>query len=1067
MEGMSIFKGAASINLNNSAQDRLEQLEELEDQKRRKEELEHKLANAFDDLHEDDEASVNSSGNYTLDNTQANGKPPRTGLPPTYDESLNRLKDAMVDSDSTKQHCETPKSHHNQHMRYPEEPLKHHYNPYGGGDCQNNYYQQEFKGHINGYHNFDSQQEHINHENLKTMFGIKEKECEQLVAKIQNLDSEIDSLRARLAASVHDKDKAELSLKEAHGLLAKSKHHTIALEQNIDLLRQRVEEGNLKNEQLKMELVAANLSLQEVQQKMHTIQVAHSHDTNAMFREQQDRHREEMNRLQDELLKTRSRLDERDNEIKVLEKRYRDSVREKEEILEEKSAKINRLANELETAQNKLVSGETSKLKEKVFQLTSERNTAREQVKDLGSKLETTARELVQCRNKLASQREFDAWRSTLQQILKDALPDTHNNGDPTSPGKLATLKEIVHSYKQNIHKLSQLKEEVTKRDKRIEQYRKQESELQLKLEEQRDVEMKLNSRVFVLQNKLDLLGSSSDGELLDEYKQQNDRLRKEGEDLRAEIKNLELKYADLEMEYEKLQSIATNRAGAAHEANADLLQELERYSSSMKETLKENGELKTLYLQVCSARDSVTREMKEIRNSILKERDDFKKQEKDYIERIEKEKQQVEKLRVELNNAKQELEQANKRITELHTEFTDKQEEFTDKLNKFLEDEKCAMRKEMEACIQCENQLKHIKYLEDQLNKCNIRLASQESNETLMNELRGKAEFFQNYIMERFKQIQQDQRKVDQDMPIVNGDGRCASDEEAGTNGDNIIAAQTELMKKEKEIREQIADKFTLEMKTMEMNFARQLKEMETEQLTTVTKLKDLLERKAKEVGTLKDFILSERAKVTQVLESKENEISELIKDHNKLQAQCQNVKQEAMEWRHKAEKYKERLARLSSFDDVLKKERDELKLKTQECNSLKAQLNELQSQMLQIEEEYKSVRSEHGVLLDKYKNVKKTVYTYKDYMSKKDSHINSEMTRIQEEYRNIFVALQKQINYLVKCRVNEERRGGSQAQQYQPYDCTEIMKKLNEDFARLAHSNFADSVTPTQSNK
>ncbi|VVC90109.1 unnamed protein product [Leptidea sinapis] len=242
-----------------------------------------------------------------------------------------------------------------------------------------------------------------------------------------------------------------------------------------------------------MELVAANLSLQEVQQKMHTIQVAHSHDTNAM-------HREEMNRLQDELLKTRSRLDERDNEIKILEKRYRDSVREKEEILEEKSAKINRLANELETAQNKLVSGETSKLKEKVFQLTSERNTAREQVKDLGK-----------------------PQRGNLCSVVINWRVNANSTRDPTSPGKLATLKEIVHSYKQNIHKLSQLKEEVTKRDKRIEQYRKQESELQLKLEEQRDVEMKLNSRVFVLQNKLDLLGSSSDGELLDEYKQQND----------------------------------------------------------------------------------------------------------------------------------------------------------------------------------------------------------------------------------------------------------------------------------------------------------------------------------------------------------------------------------------------------------------------------------------------------------------------------------------------------------------------------------------------------------------
>lgn len=58
--------------------------------------------------------------------------------------------------------------------------------------------------------------------------------------------------------------------------------------------------------------------------------------------------------------------------------------REKEEILIEKVATINRLANELEVAQKKLVSGETSKLKEKVSQLTTERNAAKEQVKELG-----------------------------------------------------------------------------------------------------------------------------------------------------------------------------------------------------------------------------------------------------------------------------------------------------------------------------------------------------------------------------------------------------------------------------------------------------------------------------------------------------------------------------------------------------------------------------------------------------------------------------------------------------------------------------------------------------------
>lgn len=61
--------------------------------------------------------------------------------------------------------------------------------------------------------------------------------------------------------------------------------------------------------------------------------------------------------------------------------------REKEEIIIEKGATINRLATELEAAQSRLVSGETSRLKERASQLTLERNAAKEQVKELGVRI--------------------------------------------------------------------------------------------------------------------------------------------------------------------------------------------------------------------------------------------------------------------------------------------------------------------------------------------------------------------------------------------------------------------------------------------------------------------------------------------------------------------------------------------------------------------------------------------------------------------------------------------------------------------------------------------------------
>ncbi|KAM3961122.1 LOW QUALITY PROTEIN: chromosome segregation ATPase asterless [Aphomia sociella] len=1066
--GMSLFQGAPSIHVNNSAQDRLEEQEELEDQKRLNNELKHKLANAFDDFLDDDEASsVNSSANYTMDAGQTNGtqhQQQRTGMLPTYVESINHLKEQHT-PDSPKLYCETPKNNIAQ-MRHQDEPMKLLYSPYGAGDGQNYYFQQQHdvKGPLNGLKNFEARQEYMNSEQLKVMYEMRVKECQQLAAQIETMDSETEGLRARLEAAINDRDKTELSLQEAHHLLASSKHKLIELELQVTTLKNKLLESDQDKEQLKMELRSANISLQDVQQRLHTLQVAHSHDTDALFREQQDRHREEMDRLQNDLLKAKNRLEEKEKEIKTLERRCMERDREKEEILIEKGGTINRLASELEAAQSRLVSGESARLKEKVSQLTSERNAAREQVKELGSKLELTAHELVLYRNKLsASQKEHDNYRSTLNQIICESLPDGAYLGDPPSPGKLATLKEILSRYKSQLQKFSSLQEEIVKRDKKIEQHRKQESELRSKIEEHKGIEMQLNSRIAVLQNKLELLGSNSDSDLLESYKQQNERLQTEIEETRAELKKLDLKYTELEMDYDKLKSEKGSRASIVQEANADLLRELERYSAQLKDTLKENGELKNLYLQACSTRDAAARELKDIQTKIQKEKDFFKSQEKEYVERIEKEKQQAGKLLSDLSNCKEELEKANKRISELQKEFTDKQRELSDRLNKYLEDEKSAMRKEMEPCAQCEKHIKHIRHMDEQLSRCSMKLASQESNEELMQELKGKAEFFQQYIVDRFRKLGE-QRSVATNtelQPSRPSTPPSTTAHPQGDDDDDELAAKTALMMKEKAIRDQIAEKFTLEMKTMEMNCARRIKEMENEHLGAISKLKELLERKAQEVETLKEFILAERAKVTQILESKENEISVLIKEHNDLQVECQKAKDSVVEWRLKAERYKERATRFGSLEDVLKNERESC---TKERHAMKTKLAELQAKELQLDQKYETLQTDHLILQDKYKNAKKTAFTYKDYITKKDAHVNNEMNRIQDEYRKIFLNLQNQINYHVNCRIQEERSKGKRAQTQQ-IDFTEKMNKLNEDFARLAQSRFKDS--PDLNNK
>lgn len=190
-------------------------------------------------------------------------------------------------------------------------------------------------------------------------------------------------------------------------------------------------------------------------------------------------------------------------------------------------------------------------------------------------------------------------------------------------------------------------------------------------------------------------------------------------------------------------------------------------------------------------------------------------------------------------------------------------------------------------------------------------------------------------------------------------------------------------MMMKEKAIRDQIAEKFTLEMKTVEMNCARRIKEIESEQSDANTKLKELLERKAQEVETLKEFVIAERNKVTQILESKENEISVLIKEHNELQADCQKAKDLLLEWKVKAEKYKERATRLGSLEDVLKSEREDWKQKNSSCareyQAMKVKVSEMQTKLAQMEEFHEKLQMDYQVMQDKYRHAKKTIMTYK----------------------------------------------------------------------------------------
>lgn len=193
-------------------------------------------------------------------------------------------------------------------------------------------------------------------------------------------------------------------------------------------------------------------------------------------------------------------------------------------------------------------------------------------------------------------------------------------------------------------------------------------------------------------------------------------------------------------------------------------------------------------------------------------------------------------------------------------------------------------------------------------------------------------------------------------------------------------------MMMKEKAIRDQIAEKFTLEMKTVEMNCVRKIKEVENEQIHVITKLKELLERKAQEVDTMKDFIISEREKVTHILESKENEISTLIKEHNVLQKNCQRANEVLREWKEKAERLENKLLNLNSLEQTSKDLKPKLAVTHEKmiewqkkANDLQLKFEQTKAKLVKSEQNYQNIQMELMMVQEKYKNAKKTVFAYK----------------------------------------------------------------------------------------
>lgn len=304
-----------------------------------------------------------------------------------------------------------------------------------------------------------------------------------------------------------------------------------------------------------------------------------------------------------------------------------------------------------------------------------------------------------------------------------------------------------------------------------------------------------------------------------------------------------------------------------------------------------------------------------------------------------------------------------------------------------------------------CSGHLKDIHELKKALKKADQivvdlteKLAMKNGHDQLLDELKSKAKQF-----EEFMRNQSPTKSALVDV-VVNGQtcrvrDQCVSTEDSlesprAGNASNLGLDRSA----EKRIREDMARAMALKVKDIENELKGQIIEFEKQidELTTeLTSLQNILRDRDTDISNLKKCILKERSEVKHILEQKETEYIEKIKNSKSLLLATQNDLDVAN---------KQIDTLLTELDQCRRTFHGERESMNKRLNEWKVELaafaereEKLNDQIRQMENSHKStVKS----LNEKLNVAKKTALNYKTYSEDKEKHIERESERIRVAY-------------------------------------------------------------------
>uniref|UniRef100_A0AAG5CXP4 Uncharacterized protein n=1 Tax=Anopheles atroparvus TaxID=41427 RepID=A0AAG5CXP4_ANOAO len=1055
---VSLFNDVGSIQLNRTDHDqqRAEEEEDLIDQQRRKAELADQLLGAFDDLHCDDNDTLNSL-NYRSN----------------YSDGADDDDEDADDGRSSE--------------RPPAPPM-----PTAIPSPRSKFQPEDSSGNVR---------------ELRLLLESKTRELDHVVKQLYEKghahEQELGALKKKLAIEEAAKDRALMTRDQTKELLVQSKTKISELEDTNEKLRGKVAALEDRNVALVTELEQKNMMLQDSLHRyrmleQNTTQKADRH-TDALVKQAEERHNAKMAMMQQQIDNLRSELDDRQQELRRLEARYGELQKSREALLIEKSDTVQRLQDQLEDSQRQcsnLLSKskhqgdfeqERLRLRSRINALEQEHSGMRQTINDLTNRLEKTNSELELMDSLVHSQPKGDGEHAETP-VAKRHQPVAHADGtsytfahrnlvgstpnNARSEGgasdgdsRVVRLKNellvCMTGQKEKRETIRKLEQELQAKERELDQLKKDESLALVQMNQYKEEAFRLASKCKILEQEMEKMSpevtgnrSRSSRAIIDRSTDADGRrlsveLRQEAlEDKIFNLQQTKLEAGErielLEREKEQL-SDKCRTLTAELSSCASLKLEVEKQKFLLKDAQSECDRLKRLYIEVSGSKDELGRELATLRSQDSAKQIAALQEQVVSLERalqlaelksselakmLDKEKTGHETLLKQLQSSggsgdghrqHHTPDREGKHVANTCTKCIDGLAQISK-----LEIENLKMQST------CTSQLRELNELRLQLNEhqatigeLHNRLDLKAERDQLIDELKEKAAQFEQIIRSQISTNSSSSATCDS---ATSPHRRVSSrDQSVGTSDDGMPMAEEEdprrrrassvgvdgeaearrlAREQEQKVREEMARAFAGQIKQIEGRFRSQFVRFE-ENIDTLKN--ELYERVAElkvrtqEVEVLKCAIVTEREKVGELLAQKDADARSLFDKQSELMG-----------------KYKAELAngqkKVQFLERELQEKRELVANERQSMEKLIAQITAERTMYREREQEmtekFTEIEAEYQKSLDlvteKYQSAKKTALNYKKYAEDKEQHMLKEYDRIKEGYNAALVKVQ-----------------------------------------------------------